>query len=328
MSRQDFKKFDISKAYFPVEAQLLFIRDENQMESYSALKSHRAIIDCENNHVFSVVTDSYNLILNKDAVENSEGLFTKVFKNIAFKDMQCFNVTMPKTRSFCHIDLIHSESDFEPWEKDAWTPFIRITNSYNKTKLLKYEIGFCRWICKNGMIFGDRSIEFAYTHSKNAKEKIAKMADNLGDIKQLEAQFINQLKSIKDVVFDKNLMFPLVLKVFEIKTDVTKGQLKEKLSKVERLLALRDHIEQLATHYCQESGENGYSALNVLTDFATRPTNVISPTSHINSYQTSCAQWLDEFTKEIKSKHFDPKVYLSEQLNIAAKIVTVASQLN
>jgi hypothetical protein len=328
MSRNEFKVVDIESAYFPVERRPLFVEDETSLDNYSPLKTHFAVMDIEQDHVFSVVTKNYDLVTNKDAVESSRELLSRVFNNIKFDEMQCFNIIMPQTRSFCHIDFIHQKSDFTVWENDSWTPFIRITNSYNKTKLLKYEIGFCRWICKNGMVFGDRSIEFSYAHSKGAKENIAKMADNFGKINKLEKDFISKLKSIKEVVFDKNLIFPLVLKVFDINCDVTNGDLKSRFGRVQRLNQIKTHIEKLAKRYFDECGENGYAALNVLTDFATRPEGVISPTSNINSYQSNCAKWLDEFTKNIKSNSFNLNEYLKDQIKSVSKVEIVINELS
>lgn len=328
MSRGNFKVEDITKAYFPVEAKLLFVQDEQQLDLYSALNSHMAITDVEKNHVFSVVTRNYHLVSNEHAVELGKDVFSRVFQSIKYDDLQCFNVTMPSTRSFCHIDLIHEKSDFEPWEKETWTPFIRVTNSYNKTKLLRYEIGFCRWACKNGLILGSKSIEFKYTHDKSAKEKIERMAENLGEIKAIEQEFISKLKSIKEIEFGKNLLFPLVLKVFDIKSDVTSGSLKDKLKRIENLAELRQHIENLATNYCQELGETGYTALNVITDFASRPQFVISPVARINGFQSNCSEWIDDFTNQIKQPSFNPFDYLQPQIETAKKLDVVIKELS
>ena len=51
---------------------------------------------------------------------------------------------MPQSISSCRIDLIIPYSQDNPFadKKDTWTPFIRISNSYNRTLVLKYEIGF------------------------------------------------------------------------------------------------------------------------------------------------------------------------------------------
>lgn len=328
MPRRNFEVEDINKAYFPVEVKLLFVQDKQQLDSYSALSSHVAITDLENNRVFAVVTKNYKLVTNKQAVDLGKDVFSRVFSGIKFEDLQCFNVTMPSTRSFCHIDLIHKDSDFEPWEQDTWTPFIRVTNSYNKTKLLRYEIGFCRWACKNGMILGAKSIEFKYTHDRSAKEKVARMAENLGDIKAIEQDFIRKLRSIKEIDFSKSLMFPLILKVFDINSDVTSGSIKDKLKKLERLLELRNHIQSLADSYCQELGENGYSAFNLITDFATRPKGVISPETRINGYQSNCSKWIDDFTRQIKHPNFDASEYLQMQIETATRLEKVIKELS
>lgn len=89
---------------------------------------------------------------NQQAYDQASDIMKKVFQTTRLEDLICLNVTMPSSRSFCHIDLIHKDADFLPWENDKWTAFLRITNSYNRTRLLRFEPGFCRWICLNGMI--------------------------------------------------------------------------------------------------------------------------------------------------------------------------------
>ena len=85
------------------------------------------------------MTDDYELVTNKAAYEMAAEVMKKVFHTTQISDMECLNITMPKTRSFCHIDLIHKSADFSPWEKDKWTAFLRISNSYNRVL-----IGHCR----------------------------------------------------------------------------------------------------------------------------------------------------------------------------------------
>lgn len=39
-----------------------------------------------------------------------------------------------------------------------------VNNGYNKTSCLKYQLGFCRWICQNGLVFESKSVDFVFTH--------------------------------------------------------------------------------------------------------------------------------------------------------------------
>lgn len=311
MSRSKFKEYDVNRAFFPVELRPLYMRSNGKDESLAELPRHLAVVDIDNEYTFSVVTDGYHLVCNEEAVEKSKELFCRVFNNISYEDMQCLNVTMPKTRSYCHIDYIHKNSDFNVWEEDTWTPFVRVTNSYNRTKLLRYEIGFCRWICMNGMIFGAKSVEFSYSHSRSQKENINKFVENIGDIKKLEAELTEILHQLKRYYVPSNLMFPLVLKVFSInfdERDFTKAK------KIENIKAIEKCVKELTSKYFDDLGHHGYSALNVLTDFASRPIGVISPTSVINTYQEKCGNWISDFINQIDNKSFSFDEYLKTPL--------------
>lgn len=317
MTRTNFEEHDINEALFDVKLKPVFIKDGKDGETQ--LNSHFAVYDSERKKVLSVVTKNYHLITNKEALEKGKQIFHKVFSLIKMEDMQCFNITMPRTRSFCHIDLIHKNSDFDVWKNDTWTPFLRVTNSYNRTKLLKYEIGFCRWICKNGMIFGSKSIEFSSTHSKSERESVTRFIENIGDIKAMEARFVEGLIQLKRYHVPKKLMFPLLLKVFDIKSPETGKGAKA----FERLNKIKLHTENLVNSYFHDLGENAYSALNVLTDFASRPEAVISPANQINKLQAQSANWMEDFIRQIEQRSFNFEDYLKNQIKQEAELTKV-----
>ena len=72
---------------------------------------------------------------------------------------------MPATRSWAHIDLTAEGLEFAPIDKDPWLPFLRVTNSYNRSRALGFTVGVCRSICTNGMIFGEQSLKLKVTHA-------------------------------------------------------------------------------------------------------------------------------------------------------------------
>jgi hypothetical protein len=308
MPRLNFEEYDVTTALFEVQLKPIYMKDNDGNET--KLSSHLAVHDYEKSKVLCVVTKNYKLISNEEALTKGKEIFQRIFNNISHEDMLCFNITMPKTRSFCHIDLIHKNSDFDVWEGETWTPFLRITNSYNRTKLLKYELGFCRWICKNGMIFGAQSVEYSYTHNKAELESIDRFAENIGSIKKLEAQFVENLLQLKRFYVPKSLLFPLVLRVFDIEVNDVKSDKRQ----LKRMIEIMSHVQKLADTYVPTLGENAYSALNVLTDFATRPVGVISQANHINSFQTKSANWLQDFIEKIESRSFKFEDYLKVQI--------------
>lgn len=101
------KARDPKEAFFPVEMRPLFMPAADAFDGYQQLKRHFAVVDMERQNPFSVVTDDYKLVTNKAAYDMAAEVMKKVFHTTQISDMECLNITMPKTRSFCHIDLIH-----------------------------------------------------------------------------------------------------------------------------------------------------------------------------------------------------------------------------
>jgi len=299
---------DPVEAFFAVELRPLYMSGDRQGR-YTQLDRHYAVVDVETDSVFSVVTDQYHLIPNKDAYELAESLMVRVFKTIKHEEMGVYNVTMPRSRSFCHIDLIHKGAEFEPWEQDKWSAFLRITNSYNKTKRLKYELGFCRWICKNGLIFGTKSIEVSYAHTKKTKELVERFNENIGDIRKLEAAFTENLLQLKRFYVPEKEMLPIACKVFEKSAMDTNALTKRK---IEEFIDFRDSIQRSAKHYFGELGPHGYAALNVLTEFATRPVGGLSVEGAQDGLQQKAGDWMNEFVKSISDRSFSFDSYLGD----------------
>jgi len=156
---------NLKDAFFPVEQRSIFMelpQNNKGKRDLKLISRFEAIVDAERDHVFSVVAEGYRLITNEEAVKLGEKCFCTVFSQSTADSMTIFNIITPKTRSFCHIDFIYEKGRFEPWQGDQWVPFLRVTNSYNRMKPLRFDLGFCRWICTNGMIFGAKSITFRY----------------------------------------------------------------------------------------------------------------------------------------------------------------------
>ena len=314
------KPADLTKAFFPVEMRSLYMSADDDLTGYMPLRRHFAVVDVERQHAFAVVTDDYELVTNRAAYERAAEVMKKVFRTQQLADMECLNVTMPKSRSFCHIDLIHRTSTFSPWEQDKWSAFLRITNSYNRTRLLRFELGFCRWICLNGMIFGSKSIEFSYAHSRRGMDRVDRFVENIGDIRKLEESLSERLHQLKSFYLSEQEMLPLVCRVFGIEVD---ADVVGRKRRVQELLDLRKHVDRLTQAYFSEMGSNGYAALNVLTDFASRPTGVISPEASMHGLQQRVGSWMDDFVSAIKSPGFDIDEYLDSCRETASLIDSI-----
>lgn len=307
--REKWEPMDPSKAFFPVELRPLYMPSGKLLEGHLRLDRHYAVVDVDREKAFSVVTDDYALVTNQDAYEMADEIMRKVFQATGANDMSCLNVTMPKTRSFCHIDLVRNDSDFSPFENDKWTAFLRISNSYNRTRLLRFELGFCRWICTNGMIFGQKSVEFRYAHTKQSMGRVKSFQDNIGNIRALESALSGKLRKLKEYELPEEAMLPIACRAFGI--NLRPDEL-AKARRVESIVAIRDRIRELTGTYFTGMGSNGYAALNVLTDYATRPVGVIAPEASMHGLQQKATDWMDGFLDDIATPGFALDRYLAD----------------
>lgn len=300
---------NLNEAFFPVELRPVYMDQLDNSNDFRRLDRFLAVVDLERASAFAVVTNEYELITNEMAYKMSAEAMKKIFQATSLDDLACLNITMPNSRSFCHIDLIHRNSNFLPWENDKWTAFLRITNSYNRTHRLRFELGFCRWICLNGMIFGAKSIEFSYAHTRRGIDESRRFSDNIGDIRRLEAQFIEQLHQLKRFYVPKNEMLAVFCRAFDVRLDLSAPlSAQHEL----RLRQMRDQIQVLIERYFEEMGPHGYAALNVMTDYASRPTGVISSEKAVNGYQQKASDWMNSFIDEISRPSFTFDKYLAE----------------
>ncbi len=163
---REIQQANLKEVFFQVEE--LPIAAQYFFSGFKTIPGYKAIVDAETGTPISVVSEDYRLITNKEAYEIATKLIPKLFKGMTIGNFQVFNVLMPKSKGACIIDLILPADSKNPFFKqdDCYTPFIRIWNSYNKTTKLKFEIGFCRWICLNGCIFGEVGFKFSAAHTK------------------------------------------------------------------------------------------------------------------------------------------------------------------
>lgn len=312
---------DIQTVLFPVAQLPVYIPVEEELQQksifenqninsnigYRKIPHFKAIVDVKKNYVFAVVAENYRLVTNMEAIKMGEVCFCKVFDVATAEKMKVYNIIMPKTRSFCHIDYTYENYTFEPWKGDLWYPFLRITNSYNRTKLLRFDLGFCRDICTNGMIFGERSVSFRYLHTKGDVGRTVEFNTSLNELKELEKRFIERVHNLKRYYIPSELMFPLLCSVFNIKFE------KKELKRPNRLLQLqifKNHVDELTNKYFEEIGPNGYAALSVITDFASRPKLYISAESMVDHLQKRSGDWVSAFLKEMQNPNFSFENYL------------------
>ena len=316
MITRNWEKKDISIAMYPVAQQpVCRQRDGKRIPGYYE------IIDVERDNTLAVVTDRYQLIRNEEAFDLADLIIRGVFPNHSIHDFVCYNVRVSRSRGSCIIDLIipNNFKDVFGTGNESWTPFLRITNSYNRKSVLRYEIGFCRWICLNGCIFGQKGFTIAIRHDEleyheNYKKIIEEARSKMGSIDSIWETIIRRLEELREIEISRMMVLPFFCKIFGIKID--KDSMTD--AKRENLSVRANQILNSAREYFDELGSNAYALFNVMTDYASFPADFSETSVTIHNLQHRVGAWVDEFIEANKQDDFSLSKYIGEDAMDAA----------
>lgn len=308
------------EVFFPVRLQKIYFRnctedavDEKLYEEMNykeliGIESHLGVLDVERKKMLSVVTrDNYELVTNQEVCEFVlKRVIPEVFKTGS--RFLCNQVIMPESRGSCYMDLCCV--DYEPPIKfhDVWQPFMRVTNSYNKTKKMSCTMGFCKRGSDNRIIFGDRQIAFTSVHNRGIKLRFDRHLAKCNDPEQFALSFYRNLATLYKYYFPRNMMLALLCKVFEMDTRIASSR----NSAENKWLFTKTAIE-LIEEFFGQNGDNAYAAFCVLTAYASHPIKRFGPGADINKLQSMVGEWVKEFPLKVMEDGFNFRDYLTEE---------------
>lgn len=297
---------------FPVDTAPVYIKTDKSSNNFTQVKGKKAIINTNTNNPISIVSDGYKIITNREAYEYGIICLKTLFKSGNEKFFKVYNIITPMTMSFCHIDLINENIHFSLFKNDKYIPFIRITNSYNTMFKLGFRIGFCRSICKNGVIFGEDSIEFSFDHVKNSK-KVIDFNIKEKEFETILNKFKINLRNLINNTFPSQYSFALFCKAIGYDTNVMNYDEKTKIRRLDDLNKLKKYFDKKHSDYSREVGNNYYALYNVITDYSS---NGIEDDGNIairmNGRQVKAGIWLDEISEIISKDNIDYEDYLGD----------------
>jgi hypothetical protein len=302
---------NIETALFPVELRNIFFEEPSDTGTLKVrIAGYKAVVDTKSKKTFSVVSEGYRLVTNREALEFGKHAFNQLFDTVNTDDLTIFNVIKPETRSYCHIDLIHKKYEVNIWKTEVFLPYIRVTNSYNRSRALRFDLGFVRKLCDNGVIFERQAITFKFDHTRQAIKDKIDFSGQYGKLKALEQQFINYMTGIKDIAVPRPYALPLMVKALDMKFDTSTGDVKKKGNAEKRLDEFSEHASRLVKKYYREMGENAYAVYNAATDYASAPRRT-GGANLINGMQKRVGHWVEEFAGQQQPINFGE--YLAEQ---------------
>lgn len=273
---------------------------------------------------FSVVSDNYKLITNHEALEMGKEIHQRLFPNATTDSFEVFNIIAPKTKSFCHIDIIDKNYSINIWKKDTYVPFVRIQNSYNRSRILKFDIGFCRKLCDNGVIFEKGVVSVQLSHSKQTFSGLDLRHIDVSQLKKFVDDFKNLANKSTDIKLPRKYFLPLAAKVMnrnfnlKEKDDKSNAIIQEKLN--EFILNIEKYTDKYI--HAQDMGETAYAFFNVITDYASNTDTLQAGV--INGLQAKCGEWLNL----ISTEYVKPKFSWEEEIKGFDKLLDLSLTTN
>ena len=166
------------------------------------------------------------------------------------------------------------------------TFFLRTVNSYNKTQAVRLEAGICRWICRNGLIFGKQSIQFRDPHHRTKQQlmdQVAERAERLAtDTMQEEIANAYGIRLASDMTVVEGVWQTLRLAIPPV----------DAKSRTARLWAARCRaLLTMSQEYEQEFGRTGFSVLQTASQWGRNEARTSPIQRH--SYERRCGEMLE-----------------------------------
>lgn len=312
------RQTDIKELLFPVKLQPVYAEvNKNGKVVRIPVQNSQVLVNTEDGAAIGIVSKNYRVVTNQEAIEMGKRCCKEL---LDLKDddhgLEVFNSFAPLTRSYCHIDLVHRGFAINLWDTpdkpETYLPYVRVTNSYNTTRSLRFDVGFCRKICLNGVIFETATVQFTFSHVRHELNKTIKFDIKKGQFAIIKEQFknaVDELSNCKIPVGIGRQIFELVLGIPEAKDLSFKTEQWEKDHSL-----LQKEVQECLSRYYVGTEANAYTLFNAITDFASRPPKNRYVRRDINSMQRAAGNWMNNFKEYAKTKPFKAEDYISHFL--------------
>ena len=301
---------ELDQVLFPVDITPIFVR--TPCGALKPIPGKRAVVDTRSWRTVSVVGDRYRLVTNQQALDCARRCCRLAFPDTQAEEWDVRTVDGPSTGVHCRVDLIHATATFNPFrgsgasDPDVFSPFVRMTNSYNGTKAPCLHFGFLRELCSNGLIVPKESVRIYINHgSPDIDHRIHNKLDERLSIK-LRENFTNFVQALRNCDVPRQFFKPILRAALRLDEPTF-----YKRSTVAAWAGIDACLDDVSYRYSRALGDNGYGLLNAMTDFASNPpqNQVVRRDRH--SFQALAGNWLSGFSKECKKGSFDAERYVS-----------------
>jgi hypothetical protein len=292
----------------PIEAVL----GDNSEKRRIPVHHKKALLHAGTGAVLGVVSRDYRVVTNREAVKLAFDVCQRAFPGLSGAEWEPQRASAPSTLSYAFIDLMHKTHvlnymDVGGSRKDPFTPFLRVTNSFNGARALRFDVGFMRKHCSNGVVFEEEVATIKAAHNEHALGQLTVQLKtrSLEHLWKEFSGFLDQVRGIK-------LGWPESARLLTGLLRPPKAREPDAPERQEGVAALAADFEQRLTGYRTELGENAYAVFNTLTDVAARPPD--SPYFHKDrdTLEKRAGRWLRNIVTANQRPDFSIEKHLLE----------------
>lgn len=322
------RETDIEDLLFPVELQPLYteIKRKDRLVKVS-IPNSQVVINVDDGNPLGVVSKTYRVVTNLEAIELGKECCKELLGLDDDHGLEVFNAYAPLTKSYCHIDLVHHGFAMNLWDNatkpEVYLPYVRVTNSYNTTRSLRFDVGFCRELCLNGVIFETETVQFTFNHLRHELNKSIKFDIKKDQFKAITEKFkktVSDLLECKIPRESARTVFDTVLGI-PAESSLSFKNNREKAEYDNLLKYIEDCLEQ----YYGDMEANAYALFNAMTDFASRPPENRYVRRDTNSMQRSTGNWMHDFKAYLDANQFVADDYIKHMTQQSAKKVKTST---
>lgn len=278
--------FDVQEA--PIDAVLKSGKHPERVR----VRGKKALLHAESHAVLGVVSAGYRVVSNREALDLALAVCRQAFPCVAASEWIPTRVAAPRTLSYAAIDVNHRAHVLHLLGAsgkagDPYTPFVRVTNSFNGSRALRFDFGFLRRHCGNGVVFEEDVATVKLAHDRDA---LARLEVEVGaiNLEQKWAQFsgfIGTVRRLEVSAADSHRTVTRLLRLPAVGDSAPTWRREEDAM-------LQEDITGRVSRYRQELGGNAYAVFNVVTDFAARPPNLRIFNKERGTLETRAGRWL------------------------------------
>ena len=309
----------LDEVTFDVALQPLYVR----MGDREVLaRDSQAVVQSSSGRVLGVVGRAYRLVSHAEALSLAYECVHAAFPETKPGEWHVASVDAPSTGSSCYIDLAHNSAalDFSGLaagdRPDVYGPFVRVTNSYNRTRALCFDIGYSRKVRKNGLILRTSSISFKMSHQQREIREAVRFEIAHEKLTKQRQDFQAFLGRLKDCSMTAGVMASLASEVLGFRAPAADVPATD--ARHVAWDALQDHVSAFSRRYEQELGPNAYAALNVVTELASRPPDNPLVRRDRHALQRRAGEWISDFSSKCAVQEFEVGQYLASLRRRAA----------